>query len=250
MDGIRLGIVLLAAGAGWLVGIPLLWLADHLLASVVVTEAAPVALVPASSGRAQAGDATLPPVLGRRWRWALHGGLAVTLPLVLWRLLATPAFHPASFLAAATLVICVMALVAIAVLDGATHLVFLELVIPPAALVALVSILAGASVWKPLLIGGMVGGGLFLGLYALGYLLYATDALGFGDVELAAAFGVMLGWPVLLSGLVLGMLAMAVVTCLLLALRRISAHTYIPIGLFLAVGTVVTLLTVPPSWLA
>ena len=106
-----------------------------------------------------------------------------------------------------------------------------------AALVALVGIVAGHGVWLPMLIGAAVGGLLFLALYALGQLLYGTDALGLGDVELAITFGLMSGWPLMLSGIIAGMLAMAVASGLLLALRRITTRTYMPIGTFLALGT-------------
>lgn len=104
------------------------------------------------------------------------------------------------------------------------------------------------------LIGGAAGAGIMLALFFLGELFrravsrarheeVTEEALGFGDVTLAAVLGLMLGWPkisfdivfaILLAGLVSGlyMLWMAV-------RRNYHPFTAIPYGPFLLAGAIV-----------
>lgn len=248
---LRVVICVLGVIGGWYLATPLQAIANRLLASVPVEDAAPsaLALVAGNVAEPAATIATLPLVLTPIWRGTLRFGLAGGVPLALWH--ATAFWHSVTFgesITLVALVVCVAALVLIAVLDGAAHLVFAEVLVPPIASVLLVAFGVGQHVWLPLLLGGVVGGTIFLACYLFGRLRYGTDALGFGDVQLAAAFGIMLGWPLLIDGLLLGMIALVIVTLPLLALRRITTTTYLPIGSFLALGTLAVLLIAPTPW--
>ena len=83
---------------------------------------------------------------------------------------------------------------------------------------------------------------------AAGYLLLALlrpGQLGGGDIKLAGIAGLALGWlgwPALISGAVLGFALSAVVSLVLLALRRVTLHSAICFGPFLLGGALIAAL--------
>jgi leader peptidase (prepilin peptidase) / N-methyltransferase len=81
----------------------------------------------------------------------------------------------------------------------------------------------------------------FLGL--LGLLIRGGVALG--DLYLVAPLGLLLGWPAIFSAIFLGAVLSALVSIVLLAMRRVGMRSYIPFGPFLVVGAIVTLLRDP-----
>lgn len=96
--------------------------------------------------------------------------------------------------------------------------------------------------------------GLLLGAaaFAVGVVLrlLAPAGLGFGDVKLLAPLGVLLGWwgggPLVLTGVLLGLLAGALVSLLLLATRRVGWRTAVPFGPPLLVGAAAALALAGP----
>jgi len=77
----------------------------------------------------------------------------------------------------------------------------------------------------------LVGGGLFV-LVALA----RRGAMGVGDVKLAAALGAVLGYPVILQGLFLGVLAGGGGAALLLATGRLTRKDTMAYAPYLALG--------------
>ena len=72
----------------------------------------------------------------------------------------------------------------------------------------------------------------------------APEALGFGDVKLLGLLGLLLGWfgwGVLVAGVFLGLLTGALVSLVLLAIRRAGWRTRLPFGPPLMVGAVLAL---------
>lgn len=85
--------------------------------------------------------------------------------------------------------------------------------------------------WSAAAIGGLVGAGLLAGVrWAAGRWL-EEEAMGFGDVKLAAALGVLLGPQALLWTIAL---AAGLGAGLALALRRRHGRLRVPLGAFLA----------------
>lgn len=80
-------------------------------------------------------------------------------------------------------------------------------------------------------LGLLVAGGLFLLLA-----LIRRGAMGWGDVKLAAALGAMLGWPLVVQGLLYGALAGGAAALVLLVTRRVKRKDYIAYGPYLALG--------------
>ncbi|NBE82288.1 prepilin peptidase [Micromonospora rubida] len=109
-----------------------------------------------------------------------------------------------------------------------------------AALAAVVGLVAAASVaGRPdRLLGPLAGAALSFTGYALLALLPGSR-LGFGDVKLAAVLGLplgWLGWPTLLTGLVLPHALHGLAVLGLLAARRVHRDTLLPLGPALLAG--------------
>ncbi|SCD87544.1 leader peptidase (prepilin peptidase) / N-methyltransferase [Streptomyces sp. ScaeMP-e83] len=92
-----------------------------------------------------------------------------------------------------------------------------------------------AGSWTSGLLGGLVLGGFYLLLF-----LINPNGMGFGDVKLALALGVALGWygwAVLFLGGFAGFLFGAAYGLGLVLLRRAGRRTGIPFGPFMIAGT-------------
>jgi leader peptidase (prepilin peptidase)/N-methyltransferase len=104
------------------------------------------------------------------------------------------------------------------------------------------------------LIGGAVGFGSMWLLYMLGILIIklidrarrrpVNDvALGFGDVNLSGVLGLMLGWPLILFGLVISVLIGGLVSLIYIVVKLITgqynAFMALPYGPFLVSGAVI-----------
>ncbi len=101
------------------------------------------------------------------------------------------------------------------------------------------------------LLGGVVGFGIMWLIYQLGVLIIklvnrrrgqpVNDvALGFGDVNLSGVLGLMLGFPLILVGLVVAVLVGGLVSLVyilfMLVTRRYQAFAALPYGPFLVLG--------------
>lgn len=128
--------------------------------------------------------------------------------------------------------------------------------------VSLVGVILGliVGIWTrglvSCLVGGLVGFGSMFTLYMLGILLVRglarwrgesgeDEALGFGDVNLSGVLGLMLGWPVIVLGLVLAILlggAVSLVYLLFMLIsRRYRPDLALPYGPFLVASAVILL---------
>ena len=108
----------------------------------------------------------------------------------------------------------------------------------------------GFTVWYDHLIGAAAFGGGFALIYYGALLILKREGLGFGDVKLALAAGLLLGWQKMLFAMLIASVGASIV---LLIVRRVrgdeEGHEY-PFGPFLAVGIATALLVGGPviSW--
>ncbi len=108
--------------------------------------------------------------------------------------------------------------------------------------------------WLRALVGGAVGFGIMWLLYLLGVLIIKVVnrrrglpvndvALGFGDVNLSGVLGLMLGWPLILVGLVVAVLMGGFVSLIYIIIklftRKYQAFMALPYGPFLVLGAVI-----------
>jgi leader peptidase (prepilin peptidase) / N-methyltransferase len=96
-------------------------------------------------------------------------------------------------------------------------------------------------------VGLLLGGGLFWSIRVLAEALLKKEAMGGGDIPLAAMIGSFLGWQKLLLTIFLASLSGSVVGIMLVALRLKGrtgdeVDTTVPFGPFLALGATLSLL--------
>jgi leader peptidase (prepilin peptidase) / N-methyltransferase len=182
-------------------------------------------------------------------RPALEIALAAVFPLLLahlWEPASATRLSPWALFAIDAASCAVLAFVF--AVDLEHHLILDVALYPPALGLLLVALLFDHKAFAGMLFGVVLCAGLFLLFYSLGFLLYRQEALGFGDVKLAAFIGLVVGWPAVIQTLMLAALFGAAVSVLLLGLGSATRATFIPYGVFLAVGAVLALLLAAPFW--
>lgn len=92
-------------------------------------------------------------------------------------------------------------------------------------------------------LGMLVGGGIFLIITAVGGLIAGKEAMGFGDVKLMAALGLMLGWLNIIIVSVIAFLLAAIISIGILIVKRKNFNDYIPFGPFIVVATFIVIFT-------
>ena len=98
------------------------------------------------------------------------------------------------------------------------------------------------TVWYDHLIGAAVFGGLFLAIYYIAILIYKKEGLGFGDVKLAFAAGLFLGWQRVVPTVFIASVSAALVLVLIKAINRDEREHEYPFGPFIAVGILLSML--------
>lgn len=134
------------------------------------------------------------------------------------------------------LVLCgVMATVFL--MDLKWYVILDEISLPAAGFFLIMNLILGAS-WQNLLLAAAVGAGFF----ALQFLVSRGRWIGGGDIRLGLVMGLALAdWQKLLAALFIAYFIGAAVGLILLASGKKSWGSRLPLGVFLAVGTVVVL---------
>ncbi len=86
---------------------------------------------------------------------------------------------------------------------------------------------------------GAALGALFIGLI---YLFTRGRGIGFGDVKLAAASGLLLGWPDIALALLLAFVVGSIVAVILMMSKQKTIHDAVPFGPFIAMGITIVFL--------
>ena len=92
-----------------------------------------------------------------------------------------------------------------------------------------------------MLLGMVVGAGLFLIIALIGGLMYGKEAMGFGDVKLMGALGLFLGWRLTIMVTLIAFLLGAIIGVILIIKNRKKGIDYMPFGPFIVVATLVGL---------
>jgi leader peptidase (prepilin peptidase)/N-methyltransferase len=93
------------------------------------------------------------------------------------------------------------------------------------------------------LLGMIVGGGFLWLVGELWKRLRGVDAMGLGDVKMMAAVGALLGWRLTFLSIFLGAFSGALIGVFLIARQKDrDFQTQVPFGIFLGIGSVVSLL--------
>ncbi len=92
-----------------------------------------------------------------------------------------------------------------------------------------------------LLLGMLVGGGIFLLITVVGAIIYGKEAMGFGDVKLMGALGLLFGVSNIVTITLLSFLIGAILSILLLVTKIRKSNEYIPFGPFIVIGTFISM---------
>jgi leader peptidase (prepilin peptidase)/N-methyltransferase len=91
-------------------------------------------------------------------------------------------------------------------------------------------------------LGLLVGGGIILIIGMAGSVIFKKEAMGGGDVKLAAMIGAFLGWRYTIISLFLGFFLGALIGIILIITKIKKREEAIPFGPFIALGSIITLL--------
>jgi len=91
-------------------------------------------------------------------------------------------------------------------------------------------------------LGVIVGGGIILIIGLAGSVIFKKEAMGGGDVKLAAMIGAFLGWKFIIVSLFLGFFLGALAGILLIVMKIKSREDAVPFGPFIVLGSFITLL--------
>ena len=113
----------------------------------------------------------------------------------------------------------------------------LDIVTLPACLAILViNLLLGFSLWN-LLISGIIGSSFFL----IQFVISSGRWIGGGDIRLGLLMGLALGWPVVLLAIIISYFIGSIVGVGLILAGKKKWGSEVPLGVFLAVGTIISL---------
>ena len=93
-----------------------------------------------------------------------------------------------------------------------------------------------------MLLGALVGAGIFLIITLLGGLIAGKEAMGFGDVKLMGALGLFFGWMNMIAISLIAFLLAAIISIILLLSKKKKTDEYIPFGPFIVLATFIVML--------
>lgn len=93
-----------------------------------------------------------------------------------------------------------------------------------------------------MLLGMLVGGGIFLVITLIGGLIYGKEAMGFGDVKLMGALGLYFGVSNILLIAVMSFLIGAILGIIFIISKIKKSDEYIPFGPFIVIATFITII--------
>ncbi len=101
--------------------------------------------------------------------------------------------------------------------------------------------LSNVAITINMLLGMLVGGGIFLLITLIGGLFYGKEAMGFGDVKLMGALGIYFGFSNIIIITLVSFLIGAILSIFLLVSKRKRTDEYIPFGPFIALATYISM---------
>ena len=98
------------------------------------------------------------------------------------------------------------------------------------------------TLWYDHLIGCVAGGGVFLTIYFGAILALKKEGLGFGDVKLAFATGLLLGWQKFILAILIASIVACIVLIPLKYAKKDANDAEYPFGPFISLGVLTALL--------
>lgn len=127
-------------------------------------------------------------------------------------------------------------MIIIFIYDLRWYLILDIITLPACAIVLALNLFIGMD-WQNLLISGIIGAGFFL----LQFIVSNGKWIGGGDIRLGLLIGLALGWPMVLVAIFLAYIIGSIAGIFLLALKKKSWGSKIPLGIFLSIATIIVL---------
>lgn len=101
--------------------------------------------------------------------------------------------------------------------------------------------LSDVAITLKMIIGMLIGGGIFLLITLIGGALYGKEAMGFGDVKLMGALGLFFGQYDIIAITLVSFLIGAILSIILLVSKIKKSNEYIPFGPFIVIATFISI---------
>ncbi len=101
--------------------------------------------------------------------------------------------------------------------------------------------LSDISITIKMLIGMLIGGGIFLLITLVGGIFYGKEAMGFGDVKLMGALGLFFGQYNIIAVTLVSFLIGAILSIILLVSKIKKSDEYIPFGPFIVIAAFISM---------
>ena len=101
--------------------------------------------------------------------------------------------------------------------------------------------LSDVAITINMLLGMLLGGGIFLLITLVGGLFYGKEAMGFGDVKLMGALGLFFGVSNIIAITLMSFLIGAILSIILLVSKIRKSNEYIPFGPFIVLATFISM---------
>lgn len=92
-----------------------------------------------------------------------------------------------------------------------------------------------------MLLGMIVGAGIFLFITFVGGLIAGKEAMGFGDVKLMGGLGLFFGWRTIIIISLIAFLLGAIIGIILMIAKRKNGDEYMPFGPFIVIATIIAM---------
>ena len=93
-----------------------------------------------------------------------------------------------------------------------------------------------------MLLGSLVGAGIFLIITLLGGIIAGKEAMGFGDVKLMGALGLFFGWMDMIAVSLISFLLAGIIIVGLLVSKKKKTDEYIPFGPFIVMAAFIVMI--------
>ena len=101
--------------------------------------------------------------------------------------------------------------------------------------------LSDVAITINMVLGMIAGGGIFLLITLIGGAIYGKEAMGFGDVKLMGALGLLFGFQNIIAIAVMSFLIGAILSIFLLVTKIKKMDEYIPFGPFIILATFIAM---------
>ena len=101
--------------------------------------------------------------------------------------------------------------------------------------------LSDVAITIKMLIGMLIGGGIFLFITLIGGMIYGKEAMGFGDVKLMGALGLFFGQYGIIAVTLVSFLIGAILSIILLVTKIKKSDEYIPFGPFIVIAAFISM---------